>query len=102
MRAADETRAAAGIAKGSLGTPEHMMGINGDVASLNTAKPFDGAFLRMMIPHHESALVMAKAELARGKDPKLKTLAQSIITGQQHELRVVRRGQKLGDVVVVL
>ena len=86
MRDADKTLAAAGIATGSLGVPEHMMGMNGDVASLNTAKPFDRAFLRMMIPHHEGALVMAKAELAKGKDPTLKTLAQTIITGQQLSL----------------
>jgi len=90
MLRADKTLAAAGVAKGSLGVPEHMMGMNGDVASLNTAKPFDKAFLRMMIPHHEGALVMAKAELAKGKDPKLKTLAQNISTGQQRELAAMR------------
>ncbi len=91
MRDADKTLAAAGVRKGSLGVPEHMMGMNGDVASLNTAKPFDRAFLRMMIPHHEGALVMAKAELAKGKDPKLKRLAQNIISGQQRELAAMRR-----------
>ena len=82
---------AAGVAKGSLGVPEHMMGMDGDVASLNTAKPFDRAFLRMMIPHHEGALVMAKAELAKGRDSEPKTLAQDIITGQRSELTAMRR-----------
>lgn len=91
MRSADRTLAAADVAKGSLGVPEHMMGMSGDVASLNTANPFDPAFLKMMIPHHEGALVMARAELAKGADPKLKGLAQNIITGQQSELAAMRK-----------
>ncbi len=97
MRDADKTLAAAGVAKGSLGVPEHTMGMNGDVASLRTATPFDTAFLRMMIPHHEGALVMAKAELAKGKDPKLRTLAQNIISGQQREITAMRK--RLGSSV---
>jgi uncharacterized protein (DUF305 family) len=95
MRAADQRLRRAGIKKGSLGVPEHMMGMNGDVARLKTAKPFDRAFLRMMIPHHQGAVVMAKAELAKGKDPQLKHLAQNIITAQQREIREMRK--QLGD-----
>jgi uncharacterized protein (DUF305 family) len=52
-----------------------MMGMNGDVAGLKTARPFDRAFLRMMIPHHEGAVLMARAELAKGKDPGACTAA---------------------------
>jgi uncharacterized protein (DUF305 family) len=91
MRAEDRRLQRAGVKKGSLGVPEHMMGMNGDVASLKTAKPFDRAFLRMMIPHHQGAIVMANAELTKGKDPVLKRLARNIITAQQREIREMRK-----------
>jgi uncharacterized protein (DUF305 family) len=91
MRAEGQRLQRAGIKKGSLGVPEHMMGMNGDVAGLQTAKPFDRAFLRMMIPHHQGAVVMAEAELAKGKDPVLKRLAQNIIAAQRREIREMRK-----------
>jgi uncharacterized protein (DUF305 family) len=86
MRAADRRLAAAGVTKGALGVPEHMMGMDGVVSSLKTATPFDPAFLRMMIPHHEGALVMAKVELAKGRDAELKALARQILAAQQREI----------------
>ena len=97
MRSEDHKLAVEGISKGSLGVAAHMMGMNGDVASLNTATPFDRAFIAMMIPHHDGAVVMAKAELAKGEDPTLKTLARNIITAQQREIAAMRAHQGAGS-----
>jgi len=91
MRSEDKKLAAAGIKKGSLGVPEHMMGMDENTASLKTAKPFDKAFLTMMIAHHRGAIVMAKAELAKGQNPTLKKLARNIITTQQREIAAMRK-----------
>jgi uncharacterized protein (DUF305 family) len=91
LRAEDEGLATAGIKTGSLGVPRHMMGMDHDPAMLKTAKPFDKAFLEMMIPHHQGAIVMADAELKKGQDPQLKALARSIITAQQREIADMRR-----------
>lgn len=91
MRNADQRLKAAGVKQGSLGVAQHMMGMDGDVATLNTAKPFDAAFIRMMLPHHEGALVMANAELKRGRDPALRTLARDIIGAQQREISEMRK-----------
>jgi uncharacterized protein (DUF305 family) len=90
LRAEDKRLAAAGIKTGSLGVAQHMMGMDHDPAMLKTAKPFDAAFMKMMIPHHRGAIVMAKAELKKGEDPRLKQLAQAIITAQEREIADMR------------
>lgn len=90
LRREDEALEAAGVKRGSLGVPEHAMGMDDDPAELKTAKPFDKAFLEMMIPHHRGAIEMAKAEQAKGQDPELKALAQEIITAQEREINDMR------------
>ncbi len=55
--------------------------MNGDV---------DHDFATMMIPHHEGAIDMAKAELSYGKDPVMRRLAQEIIVDQQSEIDAMK------------
>lgn len=90
LRREDEGLDTAGVELGSLGVPEHMMGMDHDVASLETATPFDKAFLTMMIPHHQGAIEMSDAELAEGEDPELRALARSIIDAQAREITAMR------------
>jgi uncharacterized protein (DUF305 family) len=40
----------------------------------------------MMIPHHEGAIEMARAELSFGKDPTMRRLAQEILVDQKSEI----------------
>ena len=49
----------------------------------------DHDFAAMMIPHHQGAIDMAKAELLYGKDPVLRRLAQEIIVNQEQEIEVM-------------
>ena len=86
LRREDGQLANAGVEKGALGVPEHMMGMGEDIERLKTATPFDDPFIRMMVPHHRGAVEMAKVELAKGSDPELKTLAQEIIDAQKREI----------------
>ena len=51
----------------------------------------DRDFAAMMIPHHQGAIDMAKAELEFGRDPVLRRLAQGIIVEQQQEIELMRR-----------
>jgi uncharacterized protein (DUF305 family) len=51
----------------------------------------DRDFAAMMIPHHQGAIDMAKAELQFGHDPVLRRLAQGIIVEQQQEIELMRR-----------
>jgi len=46
----------------------------------------DHDFAAMMIPHHEGAIEMAKAELSFGKDPTMRRLAQEILVDQKSEI----------------
>ena len=86
----DSELAEEGAEVGQLGVPEHMQGMDDDPAELRDADPFDPAFVDMMIPHHEGAIEMAKAELAKGENAELKQLAQEIIDAQQAEIREMR------------
>ena len=54
-----------------------------------TADP-DHDLAAMMIPHHQGADDMAKAELLYGKDPVLRRHAQEIIVTQEQEIEVMR------------
>jgi uncharacterized protein (DUF305 family) len=51
-----------------------------------TAKDLDVAFVCGMIPHHQGAIDMARAELKYGDDPWAKQLAQGIIAAQEKEI----------------
>lgn len=75
-----------GVRAGSLGVPHHMMGMDGDVAALETADPFDRAFLDDMVPHHQGALEMSRVVLDRGSDPEVRALATAISSAQAKEI----------------
>jgi uncharacterized protein (DUF305 family) len=46
----------------------------------------DVDFVRGMIPHHQGAIHMAKIELAQGKEPEMRKLAQNIVKDQEKEI----------------
>ena len=54
----------------------------------------DADFVRLMLPHHQAALDMAKTQLLYGKDPQMRRLAQEIITDQQSEIELMQRWLK--------
>ena len=58
-----------------------------------TIKPtgdVDRDFVAMMVPHHQGAVDMAKAELKYGRNEQLRRLAQGIVATQQQEIAVMR------------
>jgi uncharacterized protein (DUF305 family) len=62
-------------------------------ATMTSIKPTgnnDADFVRFMLPHHQAALDMAKAELTYGKDPQMRRLAQEIIADQQSEIELMQ------------
>jgi uncharacterized protein (DUF305 family) len=55
--------------------------MNGDI---------DHDFATMMMPHHQGAIDMAKAELLYGKDSVMRRLAEEIVVDQQSEIQVMQ------------
>jgi uncharacterized protein (DUF305 family) len=80
--------------------PEHgahdrhaAMGIEGmvDAATMNQLQSlrgtaFDELWLRSMIHHHQGAITMAQAEMARGQNPDAVKKAKIIVDSQQLEI----------------
>src|ERR1700723_1143096 len=50
----------------------------------------DQDFVAMMVPHHQSAIDMAQAELRHGHNEQLHRIAQEIIVEQQQEIVAMR------------
>jgi uncharacterized protein (DUF305 family) len=50
----------------------------------------DVDFVTNLIPHHQGALDMARAELEYGTDPKIRKLAESIIKSQDKQIAQIR------------
>ena len=59
-----------------------MMGMHQSMPTGDT----DADFVRMMLPHHQAAVDMAKAEIQYGTDPDLKKLATSVVAAQNTEI----------------
>lgn len=72
---------------GQSGAMAQMMNPAAEQQALCRASgPFDQAFLQLMIPHHKSAVAMARVALQQATHPEIKTLAQAIIASQQQEI----------------
>lgn len=78
----------------TLGISMDEMGMSMDMNSLMKAKPFDREFIDMMIPHHQGAIRMARAELAKGTDTGLKKIATAIIAAQTKEITEMNSWRK--------
>lgn len=76
---------------GMSGMSKHEMGMDMDPADLKAAKPFDKAFIEMMVPHHQGAIRMAKHELSRGSDPQIRALANRIIASQSKQIEQMKQ-----------
>jgi uncharacterized protein (DUF305 family) len=76
---------------GMSGMSKHEMGMDMDPDELKTANPFDKAFIEMMVPHHQGAILMANHELSRGSDPQIRALAKSIIASQTLQINQMKQ-----------
>ncbi|MEZ5077282.1 MAG: DUF305 domain-containing protein [Solirubrobacterales bacterium] len=71
---------------GTLGMQDHEMGMDMEASTLAGERPFDRAFIDMMIPHHQGAIRMARVQLAAGENARLTEISEAIIAGQAREI----------------
>ncbi len=60
------------------------------MGSVEPSGESDTDFVRLMLPHHQAAIDMARTQLIYGKDPQMRRLAQEIITDQQSEIDMMQ------------
>lgn len=79
-----------------MASGEHLKALMEPMDTMMEAMPvessgdMDADFLRMMIPHHQSAVDMARIELEQGDDEETRALAQFIIETQEGEIAEMR------------
>jgi uncharacterized protein (DUF305 family) len=67
------------------------MGVMMDPQSLANKEPFDEAFIEAMIPHHRSAIDMATVANQESENPRIKELAENIVSAQKGEIEQMKR-----------
>ncbi len=77
-----------------LGVTTRQAGMNMTMDDLYGAEPFDRVFIDKMIPHHQGAIRMARAELRAGKVRALREIAKAILTTQSKEIRLMNKCRK--------
>ena len=77
-------------------SPQQMrgMGMMMDPQRLSKREPFDEAFIDAMIPHHQSAIEMAKVAIEKSENPRIKELAGNIVTAQKREIEQMKQWRK--------
>ena len=94
LLAADNSAAAMNAYMASMTRMEAGMKTAMDTMHKDMKASADHHFVTMMIPHHAGAVDMAKIELKYGSDPKLRKMAQMIISSQTKEINELKSWQK--------
>ena len=69
---------------------QSMQSMHEAMSSLEPAGIDDVDFVRLMLPHHQAAIDMARVELSHGQDPQMRRLAEEIITDQNSEIELMQ------------
>jgi len=77
----------AGMDEAHMALGSGMDRMNTDMAMGMLPEDIDVAFVCSMIPHHQGAIDMAKAELEHGDDPWAREMAEKVIAAQEQEIK---------------
>ncbi len=66
------------------------MKMHDEMSAIQRTGDADTDFVRLMLPHHQAAVDMARVQLLHGRDPQIRRLAQEIISDQQLEIELMQ------------
>jgi len=66
-----------------------MAKMHAAMASVEPSGHSDVDFVKLMLPHHQAAIDMARTQLKYGNDPQMRRLAQEVIIDQQSEIELM-------------
>jgi uncharacterized protein (DUF305 family) len=83
----------AGMDHEQMGHGSMGMGCGGMARQMvmENGKYSDERFIDAMIPHHQSAIEMAKVAYEKSENPRIKKLAENIVSAQQAEIEQMKR-----------
>lgn len=84
--AQSQSPSASGSAAGSRQMHEHMMSGMQKMQSLPMTGDMDKDFATMMRHHHMQGIEMAKMQLAHGKSPEMRRMAEKTVKEQQKDI----------------
>jgi len=70
-------------------TAASMAKMHAAMASVEPSGHSDVDFVKLMLPHHQAAIDMARTQLKYGNDPQMRRLAQEVIIDQQSEIELM-------------
>jgi uncharacterized protein (DUF305 family) len=85
ITAAADSRESAFIAENRAAMQRMMAGMESEPVG-----DVDRDFVALMVPHHQGAIDMARAELRYGHNEQLRRIAQEIIVDQQQEIAAMQ------------
>lgn len=94
LLAADNSAAAMNAYMDSMKRMDAGMKTAMDTMHKDMKASADHHFVTMMISHHAGAVDMAKIELKYGSDPRLRKMAQQIVSSQTKEIDDLKKWQK--------
>ena len=77
-----------------LGVSQEQSGMTMGMDELHGATAFDRMFIDLMIGHHQGAIRMARGELARGTDARVRKIASAVVSDQAKEIRQMNAWRK--------
>ena len=61
-----------------------------EAMAVETTGDVDIDFMRMMIPHHQGAVEMARIVIENGTDPEVRKLAEGVVKAQEAEIAFMK------------